>query len=73
MVHDREYGVIPMARRELGDQVHGYYLEWNCRRRYWDVVLGCGSLWEVLVLLTDRASLDVLPNPSVHAYPVVVC
>jgi hypothetical protein len=61
MVYYREDGVVPVAGRELGDQVHGHDLEWECIGWCGDAVEGyfC-PFCEVLALLAFGASSYVL-------------
>jgi hypothetical protein len=72
MVYDGEDCVVPVTWWELGDQVHRNYFEWDGCYWYWDSIFRCGFLREVFVLLADRTPFDVLSNPGIHAYPVVV-
>jgi hypothetical protein len=70
VVHYRENGVVPLAGRELGDQVHCYDLERECVGRCGDAVEGdLRSFCKVLALLAFGAPSYVLRDPFVHVWP----
>ena len=70
MVDDSQYAVVSSALRESHDQVHGYLGEWGVIVGYRDLVQGSlGSVREVFVLLTGRASFDVLRDSGLPPRP----
>ena len=38
VVYDGEDRIVPSTVRELGNQIHCYYLEWECIWGHWDAV-----------------------------------
>jgi hypothetical protein len=70
VVYYRENGVVPLAGRELGDQVHCYDLERKCVGRCGDAVEGdLRSFCKVLALLAFGAPFYVLCDPFIHVWP----
>jgi hypothetical protein len=70
VVYYREDGVIPLAGRELGDQVHRYDLERECVGRCGDAVKrDLRSFCEILALLAFGAPSYVLRDPFIHIWP----
>jgi hypothetical protein len=70
VIHYCKDGIVSVAVRELGDQVHCDGLEWECVGRRGDAVEGyfC-SFREVLALLAFGTSFHVLCDPLVHVWP----
>jgi hypothetical protein len=70
VVYYREDGIISIAGRELGDQVHCYDLERECVGRCGDAIEGYFCLFcEILALLAFGTPSYVLCNPFVHVWP----
>jgi hypothetical protein len=70
VVYYCEDGVVSLAGRELGDQVHCYDLERKCVGRCGDTVEGdLRSFCEILALLAFGTPFYVLRDPFVHVRP----
>ena len=70
MVDNRENGVLSSYLGQTSDQIHCDLLKW--KGVFWgsDTVKGDSrSVHQVLILLTRRASGDVVGNPGFHPFP----
>jgi hypothetical protein len=70
VVHDHQYGVIWSAPGQLGNEVEGHHFEWSSVFWNWDAEQWrLLSVRQVFVLLTLRASSDVVFDPRPHTWP----
>jgi hypothetical protein len=70
LVDYREYGITSFTSWELGDEIHGYYLEGECRGVRWQVEERClPFMGDVFVLLARCAAFYVFGHPFVHSWP----